>query len=408
MEIPGCAGEETRGTTPPATNRVEVGLGRCPLPGRSERGVMSDLTIVIPTQNRAYFLGKVLEYWAQAGCPYVISIGDASAPDQVDLTRATVDRYRDRLRITYERQPPAILSQPSVIALLRGVATPYSVICGDDDFLVPRQLARCVEFLRLHDDYSLACGQVLFVSVEEGADRRWTVTKIDAAPDLARSNEEETPSRRIVRWAYPVRGINSFSVQRTGNMRVNWERAEQLGLCVADRVDAPLYEVCHNVLAAIQGKQVSMPGLYHVMLRHTNKKPGVSAFDRLVGWDWPKQVLGMVSYWAEEVVRSEDIDYQTAHALAKATFVSWLIPYVSRYRDTRLRERGLLGSRALSQRPVREAIGAIPGTRRIIRTVRRAVGRREVSKASLLDPRSPYHADFMPIYRTFMGEETLQ
>jgi len=40
----------------------------------------------------------------------------------------------------------------------------------------------------------------------------------------------------------------------------------------------------------------------------------------------------------------------------------------------------------------------VPGTRRIAKVFRRSVARGEISLASLLNPRSPYHADFIPIY----------
>lgn len=357
----------------------------------------ADLTIIIPTQNRSFFLTKVLEYWAQQGCRYPIMIGDASTPEEYALNQRLVERYGDRLALHHEKHSSTISGHASAVALLQGVNTPYTVFCGDDDFLVPGRLGECVEFLRSHGDYALACGIAAWVYVDETADHRFRVSRI--GPGSQQAIRAGRPSTRMVEWVYPTRSINSFSVQRTENMRANWDRAARLGLDSAGRVDAPLYEICVNVLAVIQGKQAVVPGLYHVMPRHTRKQPGVGAFDRLTRWDWSKQIGGMVACWAEEAAKREDLDCDRAHAVAKAVFLSWLIPYISRYRDNRLRENGLLREAALSQKPVRQVIGAVPGTRRIVRAVRRLLAREEISLASLLNPRSAYHADFMPIYR---------
>lgn len=357
----------------------------------------TDLTIVIPTQNRTFFLAKVFEYWAAQGYRYPIMIGDASTPDEYARNQRLVARYRGRLELTHARHASTISGHASTVDLLGGVRTPFTVFCGDDDFLVPRRLEECVAFLRSHSDHALACGIAAWVYVEERTDRQLTVTRI--GPGAHRAIDGDRPSKRMVEWVYPMRSINSFSVQRTENMRANWARAAALGLDSAGRVDAPLYEICVNALAVIQGKQVVLPGLYHVMPRHTNKQPGVNAFDRLTRWDWSKQIGGMVACWAEEMTKREDIEYDRAHAVAKAAFLSWLIPYISRYRDNRLRENGLLREAALSRRSVREVIGAVPGTRRIAQAVRRLVAPGDVSAASLLNPGSRYHGDFLPIYR---------
>jgi glycosyltransferase domain-containing protein len=354
------------------------------------------VSIVIPTKERPFFLSKVLAYYARQRYRWPILIGDGSGQAGYDANRRIVEALDGRLDITHERYPD-ISVHATVVELLELVRTPYTAFSGDDDFLVPEHVDRSAQFLDTHPEYAVAGGVAAWVSV--AGDPVGALRVTDASRGPLRTIDNNLPSRRIVAWAYPLRSINTFSVQRTQQMRFGWREAARLGLDSPGRVDTPLYEVCFNVLSLIQGKQVCLSGLYHVMPRHVYKHPGVSAFDRMAGWNWPKQIGGMVACWAEEIVKREEIEYDKAHAVAKAVFLSWLIPYITRYRDNRLRENGLLREVALSRRPIREVIGAIPGARRIARALRGIAARDEVSLESFLSPRSPYHADFMPIYR---------
>lgn len=362
----------------------------------------SELTLVLPTRNRSAFLSKVLRYYTEMGCGYPIVIGDASDDEEFGRNAETIRRRGRALPILHQRHPPGTLAHESTVRILRSVETTYSVFCGDDDFMVPVQLARCVEFLERYPGFALACGTAASISGHRLSNGEFQIDGI--TPGSHRRIDHASSSRRMVAWARGGGSINTFAVQRTDTMYRNWRAAAELGL---DEVRSALYEVCFNVLSVIQGQQMCFPALYHVMLRHSEKigRPGLSAFTRLTDSDWPRKVTGMIALWANELVKHEGLDEERATDIARAVFLSWLIPYVTKYRDRRLRENGLLVPTAWSRRPVREIIGALPGVRRAARVWRRVVGRKEVSAASLLSPRSPYHDDFMPIYRILKDGE---
>lgn len=167
----------------------------------------------------------------------------------------------------------------------------------------------------------------------------------------------------------------------------------------------PLYEMAWDVLSLIHGKQVALPGLYHVMLRHGEKSQGVDAFGKLTRWNWSQEVTAMVEWWASEIVKREDIGYAAAQSIARAVFFSWVIPYTTRYRDRRLRENGFMAERDLSRSTLRQLVGDVPGVRRLLSLARERFQKDHMSLAAFLSPRSMYHRDFMPIYRVLMEPE---
>src|SRR3989338_8022402 len=102
------------------------------------------LSIVIPTKNRNLFLGKLLKYHAQNGFGGTILIGDASDEPELGKNKETINFFEKRLHIVHERHDPSVSLIEGANRLLESATTPFTVLSGDDDFLVPAALSRCV------------------------------------------------------------------------------------------------------------------------------------------------------------------------------------------------------------------------------------------------------------------------
>lgn len=349
------------------------------------------LTLVVPTRNRALFLSKVLTYYAHMNCPYPILIGDASDSPADRETRQVVASFEDCLRIVYHKQAPGAMTGASTIELLGVVSTPYTVWCGDDDYLVPRQLQRCVAFLESHQDYASACGDAAEVFVRQEAGQRFTVLKI--LPGAHKETRSESPSRRLLEWASPTIGKNTFSVQRTEVIRYSWKKATEAGF--DSKTYALLHELSLNAITVLQGKEMRLHGLYHVMLRH-DQKTGHSGpldyFYRVAQWDWTKQVLGMINLLSGEVMKREHVTEAEARRIIEAVFINWLIPFLARNRDRKLREHGLMSS----AKTVRERLAGVLPIKNVWCLLK---GEHAISLASFKNPWSFYYDDFLPIDR---------
>ncbi len=381
---------------------------------------MKSLTLLIPTRNRPLFLSKVLRYCAKMGCKHVIMIGDASDPNEYRQNQNIIAEFNAVLDVIHRRHdsetdPIANANRvASTVKLLEEVNTPYSVWSGDDDFLVPTHLQKCVDFLESHSDYSLACGKAAWVFVDVLSDQSLKISQI--RPGTDRGIQGETPSRRLIEYGHPSVAVNTFSLQRTDRMLYNWKKAFQILGPSNDYLH--LHEIAVNVMSLIQGKQVALPGLYHVMLRHNQKvapAKGWDLFQRLLEWDWSNQVKNVLDWLATELADHEGIEREKASRIVEAAFLYCILPLLTRQRGYRLTEMGLLPQEEFHNKPLKHYLAKIPGARKIWRLLNgqytfslsdwRNNGRYEISLNAFLDHRSVYHDDFMAIYNCLTTAE---
>ena len=59
------------------------------------------ITILVPTLNRADFLGRLLHYFADAKYQHWIFIGDSSDDLHVAKTKKTVQSLKERLKVRH-------------------------------------------------------------------------------------------------------------------------------------------------------------------------------------------------------------------------------------------------------------------------------------------------------------------
>lgn len=371
--------------------------------GPSQVNTVADLTIVIPTKNRTMMLRQLLGYHARLGCPYTLMIGDSSDPRELEQNQEMTRQFRGRLSLAHMPTPPAMTTDEGIDLLLERSTTPYTVYCGDDDYLVPARLKECVEFLEDHPGYNLACGVSVWVWARESTGGGLEIWQ--AKPGAHKPIRGETPTQRMFEWAYPTQAYTSFSVQRTPAMREHCHRAIQVAAGSRNKAHYALREVLYNVLSVMEGKQVCLPGLYHVMVRHGQKyyatdSSSLGAFGRMTQWDWPKEVVGMIASLVQELRRREGTDPQKAQDIAEGVFLTWLQHLIARSWQRRLAPYGLLPKATFSKKTLRQLAADLPGLRPLWNWARRhASSRSEVSLTALLNPRSIYHEDFMPIYQ---------
>ena len=107
-----------------------------------------DLTVYIPTYNRADFLRECLAALVDQGLPrddYVVAIADNNSSDE---TRQVVAEFEERLQIDYLRRPTTVSMPENVGGALEMTRTPYMSLMCDDDLMAPGQLGRAMSCLR--------------------------------------------------------------------------------------------------------------------------------------------------------------------------------------------------------------------------------------------------------------------
>lgn len=115
---------------------------------------MSDprVTVLIPSHQRPALLARALEHYAPSGLPVVVA----------DSSPAPFARAGEFERLQYLHLPD-VPFEAKLQRLAGLAATPYAVLCADDDLTSTASIMRCAEFLDSNPDHSGAHGHYLRV-----------------------------------------------------------------------------------------------------------------------------------------------------------------------------------------------------------------------------------------------------
>jgi glycosyltransferase domain-containing protein len=127
---------------------------------------MSNFSLVIPTRNRPNRLRRLLDYYDKYGKGFNIIIADSSSNDNKKLNKKSVLIFSN-LDIHYiDKYPSKIESSHKINNALNYVNTKYSVLCADDDFIIPNGINKSVDFLEKNSDFSVAQGKFIAFSIK--------------------------------------------------------------------------------------------------------------------------------------------------------------------------------------------------------------------------------------------------
>jgi len=342
------------------------------------------ITILIPTMNRSDFLIRLLRYYWALGFQGCICIGDSSDTVHVERAKRAIKFFQDKLNITYQEYPH--LNEAMCLHKMHdSVSTPYAVYVADDDFLVPSALEECARFLDAHPEYSSAHGVGVTIRLQPSGVYRQVVSVAHYQQPVI---EEESASQRLTNLLSNYM-VTIFSLHRIENRR---EMYRDVPLLTDRRLAAELHPSCVSV---IQGKVKELDCLYLVRQAHDQRYilPGKA--------EWTRSANFISSYpifcdcLAKELMRQDGISMEEAQVVVEQAFSSYLTksfvePWHSRFGIPRLLQIGRM----------------VPGARYVWRASRwilrslNLVGRDETPLIRFLSASSPYHDDFMPVYRS--------
>lgn len=339
----------------------------------------SDITIIVPTFNRADFLARLLAYYAQVQFQGHILIGDASDHEQAALVRKTAEEYQDGLKVHYHHLPGISIAQ-TVFLLNSFIQTPFVALIGDDDFLVVKGLCQCVDFLNNHPDYIAAngCGGLLLV--EDGM----AYGKIKDLGDYPlKGVDAEDPGQRLEDFLrnYCVALFSLFRVESWRQMWIDTSHVQDVAFAA---------ELLPNCTAAIIGKIKHLDVLYLIRQGHQRR------YLLSKGYDW---------------VTSEA--WQGGYLFFHRRVMALLMSQGSREADAVKRIKDGFGAylnkcltgRLCKTEQIKSFIEKIPmggmGLAKILRDVcaRRLSRCRKISMDKLLSPLNTQHNDFKLIYQ---------
>jgi len=292
------------------------------------------------------------------------------------------------------REYPGLKNDGCFRLMSEMISTPYVAYLGDDDFLVPHGLNQAIECLENNSEYHSANGLSMIFNLDSSGPYG-DLVGIGRYNGL-RSIDGKSGAERLLAHLSNY-SVVLFSVHR----RITWLAMWRHEMPLEDLIFAT--ELLPGSLSAIHGRAKTLDCLYLVRQEHPAQFRHSDLLDWITGSNWPSSYQAFRNSLAEELVRQDGISLEEAYDVVKQAFWSYLANGLTNRRPGPYGQNGTgIGS------GLRQFARSIPGVRRLWRRVR-SLRQNECDLSSLLRPSSPYHTDFMPIYRaitTFPAENS--
>lgn len=344
------------------------------------------LTLIIPTMNRSEFLIRLLRYYADTKFKYQIIIGDSSNESHLKKLKDEIKKIDSRLKITLKECPN--LSHPRTVWEITSlVTTPYTALVCDDDFLIGRGLEKCVNFLETNKDYVSAHGSgAIFSLKESGSSGQVKGVREYMQPSIELPTGAERLSCLLHNYSVVL-----FSVHRTSVWKKMWHKAPEISdLGIA----AELLAACISI---ISGKTKQLDCLTLVRQGHDARYGKRDIYDRIHDQGWSQSVRVFSESLAEELIIKDNISKDVAENIVKNSWWDYL--------NLTFRKFFLICSKKnipTFKSRIGKKLRKYPNIKRMI--ARLLTVRDPFSLNALLNKKSTYYADFLPIYRAITGD----
>lgn len=343
---------------------------------------LNRLTIIVPTANRYSFLRRLMSYYRMSGLSAHMLVLDSS---RTLSEKEKLDSFFEGGIFSYFSYPSDTHPLDKIYDGLKKVLTPYVVLWGDDDLLVPAALTRGVDFLEKHSDYSIVHGKAALFNVVRArgkADVHWI------SPYPQASLTQEDVAGRLCRHLANY-NTTFYSLHRTADLITNLEVCKPYGFSCG------FEELSLSCLSVVQGKVGRMKGLFLFRQCHDqmdswyNHNKKYDALDRVMEEDYRKNFFNFQECLAKYMAIRNILPEQSACDLVHDAYWRYMANVLNRkliHRDRRDMARKLkIGIKADRENGLKPWI-------RMVKSV--AALRHEVSLPSMSMPFSPHHKDF--------------
>ena len=364
------------------------------------------LNLIIPTYNRPHFLGRLLRYFRALNFPHRIIVADSSSAPHSGQNLSLIESVKDGLDVVLRPYSPDTVPILKLVDALRASEAKYLVFCADDDFIVPGTLDECVAHLEANPDYSIASGRAAAVTPPPRPSAEADGGLVSRAY-AQRANELDSPCARLEKHLADY-APTFYAVHRREQLIGNFEAVRDV------TVDHRFGELLPSCLSIIQGKAACLDRLYTVRQYMAGSTSGTTVFwpDMLTLDDFSDRYRKFRGRLVEELGRAGDVPEDEAVQVVNKSFRAYLSKAVSeRLTNGRVGPENFTAGRRL-----RRVVETLPAAARaaflrgqafsMLRSPRKAYrrlvgGRDEMSIGALLDGRSPFREDFLPIYESF-------
>ena len=357
------------------------------------------VTICIPTLNRPGFLFRLLKYCADVRFKQCFFIGDSSYGKCLQENKKAVRQFENELNIRHFECPDMDVVE-ALDSFNHLITTPYAAICCDDDFLCPHGLNLCAKFLDVHPKYSAAHG----IGVILGLDRKGPFGKVSSLNELRQCTvEQETGIGRLTSLYSDQTHALVYSVHRVSDWCDMWKTFQ------GSRPGFLFEELYPDTISCIRGKVKELDVLYLVRHGHGDNVKQDQFYRWITNHDWFVNYDILKASAVKELIKIDKVSSEMAEKEFDTAFCFYITrmathaytSYLSSEQDLKTEES--LAKRCLKQfkqkvfqkKPDWEET-YILFRNRVLNWKRKTDG---INLHEVLKDSSPYHNDFMPIYK---------
>jgi glycosyltransferase domain-containing protein len=351
------------------------------------------ISILIPTMNRSAYINRALSYYARTGFKGQVLIGDSSNDQHAAAIRQTIQSVRDRLDVRYSYFPNPPFKGNAVVMrdLANQATTPYIVYAGDDDFVVPDALERCAAFLDQNPGYGAAHAAFVVVRPQQDGPYGPLAEAFFVPGHIINSDSACERWRGYIRHAVS----NQYYLHRTEIWRRMYRDVATIPMRYLGE------EVLPCSLGAIMGKVKTLEGLSCVFQVNAVRQFGWSTHSMYSlmmqeNPDWSINANRLRDLITEALVEQDHISPDEARRVFDKEWWRHVLIMAQAHYDSWYEEPSNIFT------AFKKRYAWIVRLNQAARQIRE--GRhRHVTLPLLLNPSSPLHNDFMPIYQTITG-----
>lgn len=204
--------------------------------------MLSDITIIIPTYNRPRQLNRLLSYYSKF--KFQIIVGDSSPNSFPNLKKYKNIKYYHYPNFPYAKKLPLIYNK---------VRTKYVLFCADDDFILPKAIKKCVEFLEKNPDYNSAHGHYVFFEDHQRSLAVYPFYLKSINLDISSNKPSERVKHLLSLYMQLL-----YAVTKTSDIKLAFKLLRRNPKIKNDN----LVELFQAIILCINGKSKTLPNLY--------------------------------------------------------------------------------------------------------------------------------------------------
>ncbi|MDD2707160.1 MAG: TIGR00180 family glycosyltransferase [Verrucomicrobiae bacterium] len=215
-----------------------------------------NITLILPTYNRAKYFMRLLEFLTSASFEMDILILDSSI-DEIKIENGRcMEKIEPSLKIKRLQYSSTMVGIDKILDGLSKVKTEFVVFCADDDFIMPQGIAMAADFLEKNPDYSVAHGYYLTCSLNRQPNN--SINCVIDPEYYTPSWDHGDPVFRLCQH-FGHYQATFYGVHRTEKLKENLMKNVRQFPCVSDLFG----EVYLSMLDVIHGKIKRLPVFYY-------------------------------------------------------------------------------------------------------------------------------------------------